>query len=48
MSGLADEAKGYKLGDTFDPDTTLGPVNSERQRERVLGLPRAATATPRS
>ena len=38
VSGLADEAKGYKLGDTFDPDTTLGPVNSERQRERVLGF----------
>jgi betaine-aldehyde dehydrogenase len=38
VSGLAEEAKGYKLGDTFDPDTTLGPVNSERQRERVLGF----------
>jgi betaine-aldehyde dehydrogenase len=35
VSGLADEAKGYKVGDTFDPETTLGPVNSERQRERV-------------
>jgi betaine-aldehyde dehydrogenase len=38
VSGLADEAKGYKVGDTFDPETTLGPVNSERQRERVLGF----------
>jgi betaine-aldehyde dehydrogenase len=38
VNGLAEEAKGYKLGDTFDPDTTLGPVNSERQRERVLGF----------
>jgi betaine-aldehyde dehydrogenase len=38
VSGLAEEAKGYKLGDTFDPETTLGPVNSERQRERVLGF----------
>jgi betaine-aldehyde dehydrogenase len=38
VSGLADQAKGYKVGDTFDPDTTLGPVNSERQRERVLGF----------
>src|SRR5215210_4288557 len=38
VSGLAGEAKGYKLGDTFDPETTLGPVNSERQRERVLGF----------
>jgi betaine-aldehyde dehydrogenase len=38
VSGLAEEAKGYKLGDTFDPETTLGPVNSERQRERVEGF----------
>jgi betaine-aldehyde dehydrogenase len=35
VNGLAEEAKGYKVGDTFDPDTTLGPVNSQRQRERV-------------
>jgi betaine-aldehyde dehydrogenase len=35
VSGLADEAKGYKVGDTFDPETTLGPVNSLRQRERI-------------
>jgi betaine-aldehyde dehydrogenase len=38
VSGLAEQAKGYKVGDTFDPDTTLGPVNSERQRERVEGF----------
>jgi betaine-aldehyde dehydrogenase len=38
VSGLAEEAKGYKMGDTFDPDTNLGPVNSERQRERVEGF----------
>ena len=38
VSGLAEEAKGYKLGDTFDPETTLGPVNSMRQRERVEGF----------
>jgi betaine-aldehyde dehydrogenase len=35
VSGLADEAKDYKTGDTFHPDTVLGPVNSERQRERI-------------
>ena len=35
VSGLAEEAKDYKTGDTFDPDTVLGPVNSERQRDRV-------------
>ena len=38
VSGLAEQAKGYKVGDTFDPDTTLGPVNSMRQRERIEGF----------
>jgi betaine-aldehyde dehydrogenase len=38
VNGLAEEAKGYKLGDTFDPETTLGPLNSMRQRERVEGF----------
>jgi betaine-aldehyde dehydrogenase len=37
VSGLAEQAKDYKTGDTFDPDTVLGPLNSERQRERVEG-----------
>jgi betaine-aldehyde dehydrogenase len=38
VHGLAEEAKGYKVGDTFDPATTLGPLNSMRQRERVEGF----------
>jgi betaine-aldehyde dehydrogenase len=38
VNGLAEEAKGYKTGDTFDPATTLGPLNSMRQRERVEGF----------
>jgi betaine-aldehyde dehydrogenase len=38
VSGLAEQAKGYKMGDTFDPDTNLGPVNSLRQRDRVEGF----------
>jgi betaine-aldehyde dehydrogenase len=38
VNGLADQAKGYKMGDTFDPETTLGPLNSKRQRERVEGF----------
>ena len=38
LSGLAEQAKGYKLGDTLDPETTLGPLNSSRQRERVEGF----------
>jgi betaine-aldehyde dehydrogenase len=38
VSGLAEQAKGYVMGDTASPDTTLGPLNSERQRERVEGF----------
>jgi betaine-aldehyde dehydrogenase len=38
LGGLADQAKGYKTGDLRDADTTLGPVNSERQRDRVEGF----------
>jgi betaine-aldehyde dehydrogenase len=38
VSGLAEQAKDYKTGDTFDADTVLGPLNSERQRERVEGF----------
>jgi betaine-aldehyde dehydrogenase len=38
VSGLAEQAKGLVMGDTLSPDTTLGPVNSERQRERVTGF----------
>jgi betaine-aldehyde dehydrogenase len=38
VSALADEAKGYKMGDLLDPETTLGPVISARQRERVGGF----------
>jgi len=35
VSGLAEQAKGLVMGDTLSPDTTLGPLNSRRQRERV-------------
>jgi betaine-aldehyde dehydrogenase len=38
VSGLAEQAKGLVLGNTVDPETTLGPLNSERQRERVEGF----------
>jgi betaine-aldehyde dehydrogenase len=38
VNGLAEQAKGYRTGDTFDPETTLGPVNSMRARERVEGF----------
>jgi betaine-aldehyde dehydrogenase len=38
VSGLSEQAKGLVIGDTLAPDTTLGPVNSARQRERVEGF----------
>jgi betaine-aldehyde dehydrogenase len=38
VSGLADQAKGLVMGDMLSADTTLGPVNSARQRERVEGF----------
>jgi betaine-aldehyde dehydrogenase len=38
VNGLAEQAKGLVLGDTMSSDTTLGPLNSARQRERVEGF----------
>ncbi len=38
VAGLAAQAQELKLGDTMDPETTLGPLNSARQRERVEGF----------
>jgi betaine-aldehyde dehydrogenase len=38
VNGLSEEARGYRMGDSFDPETTLGPLNSLRQRERVNGF----------
>jgi len=38
VAGLAEQAKGLVIGDTLSPDTTLGPVNSAKQRERVTGF----------
>ncbi len=38
VSGLAEQAKGYVMGDTMSEETTLGPLNSARQRERVEGF----------
>ncbi|MBV9425294.1 MAG: gamma-aminobutyraldehyde dehydrogenase [Solirubrobacterales bacterium] len=35
VGGLAEQAGGLVLGDTRSSDTTLGPLNSARQRERV-------------
>jgi betaine-aldehyde dehydrogenase len=38
VAGLAEQAQGLAIGDTLAPDTTLGPVNSERQLGRVAGF----------
>ena len=48
VSGLAEEAKGYKVGDTFDPETTLGPVNSSASASAWRTSSSASRATPRS
>ena len=38
VAGLAEQARGLVLGDTLAPETTLGPVNSQRQLGRVSGF----------
>ena len=38
VAGLAGQAQGLVIGDTLAPGTTLGPLNSARQRERVEGF----------
>ena len=38
VNALSEEAQGYKMGDLNDPETTLGPVISERQRDRIGGF----------
>ncbi|MGK8467283.1 phenylacetaldehyde dehydrogenase StyD [Nocardia cyriacigeorgica] len=37
LDGLAEAAAAQKLGDPFDPATTMGPLINARQRETVLG-----------
>ena len=38
VSGLAEQAKTFVMGDTLADDTTLGPLSSARQLERVEGF----------
>jgi betaine-aldehyde dehydrogenase len=38
VNGLAEHAKTRKLGDTLAADTTLGPLSSSNQRDRVEGF----------
>ena len=35
VNGLVEQTKAYKMGDTFDPETNLGPLNSMQHRGRV-------------
>jgi betaine-aldehyde dehydrogenase len=46
VGALAEETGKYVIGDTLDPATRLGPLNSLRQRDRVMELldTRAETA----
>jgi acyl-CoA reductase-like NAD-dependent aldehyde dehydrogenase len=37
VAGLAEAARGVKLGDPFDPETTMGALINAKQRDRVLG-----------
>jgi betaine-aldehyde dehydrogenase len=38
VAGLSAQAQGFVIGDTLSADTTLGPVNSAKQRQRVAGF----------
>ena len=38
VAGLAEQAQGQVIGDTSSGETTLGPLSSARQRERVEGF----------
>jgi betaine-aldehyde dehydrogenase len=38
VAGLAEQAKGFVTGDTMSAETTLGPLASARQRQRVEGF----------
>ena len=38
VGGLVEQAQGLVMGDTRAADTTLGPLNSSRQRSRVEGF----------
>jgi betaine-aldehyde dehydrogenase len=38
VEGLSRATEKLRMGDPLDPDTTLGPLNSERQRDRVAGF----------
>ena len=44
IEGVAKAAKAIALGDAFDPATTMGPLVSQEQHEKVMGFVRGAVA----
>ncbi|HEV2798439.1 MAG TPA: aldehyde dehydrogenase family protein [Nocardioides sp.] len=44
IAGVAEAAKGITVGDAFDPATTMGPLVSQEQHEKVMGYVRGAVA----
>ena len=38
VKGLAERMSALRLGDPLDPESQMGPVNSQRQYERVMGF----------
>ncbi|MBA2955019.1 aldehyde dehydrogenase family protein [Nocardioides sp. MAH-18] len=44
IEGVAAAARAIKVGDGFDPATTMGPLVSQEQHEKVMGYVRGAVA----
>ncbi|MCW2739292.1 aldehyde dehydrogenase family protein [Nocardioides sp.] len=44
VEGVAKAAKAIRVGDAFDPATTMGPLVSQEQHEKVMGYVRGAVA----
>jgi phenylacetaldehyde dehydrogenase len=44
IAGVAEAAKAIRVGDAFDPATTMGPLVSQEQHEKVMGYVRGAVA----
>ncbi|GAA1870081.1 aldehyde dehydrogenase family protein [Myceligenerans crystallogenes] len=44
VEGVAAAAKAIRVGDAFDPATTMGPLVSAEQHEKVMGYVRGAVA----
>jgi phenylacetaldehyde dehydrogenase len=44
IEGVAKAARAIQVGDAFDPATTMGPLVSQEQHEKVMGYVRGAVA----